>query len=637
MQTSHPALPQPAAEYELRPVREALRSGAHARALEGLEALAKRFPLSGLLHQERGNYFKALGDLPSATEAYRRAVEANDSLVDSWRELLEWDRAHGRPAEADHAAGRIAKLNAAPAELLAGSSLLNEGELDAAEDIIRGYLVRCGAHIEGMRLLAQIAVKREVLDDAELLLEKVIELAPDYHDARFELACVLQSRRRHFPALFHVQHLLRNSPDHRSWLHLYAEACDGLGKFAEALRIFQRLASEDPNNVTLQMQIAHALRLLRKTPEAIEIFHKVARLPGGKAEACLALANLKTYRFTDEELESMQSAEQAADLSNPDRYRLCFALGTAFEHRKQYETSFRYYERGNALKRAEVVYKRERIAQNRLLHEQVFSAEFFAARRGWGCPRRDPIFVLGMPRSGTTLVEQILSSHSMVDGTMELPELPRLVQQFRARGESAATQSPAVFETLTPEEVCRLGEIYLEETQVYRAGAPFFIDKMLGNFRDVGFIHLILPNARIIDARREAMACCFGNYKQLFFSGQTFTYDLEELGEYYRHYVGIMDHWDRVLPGKVLRVRHEDVVADLEGSVRRMLDYCGLPFEPACLEFHKTERSVRTLSAEQVRRPINAQGVELWRNYEPWLGPLKKALGPLADPQNPTH
>ena len=635
MQATNPAIPQPAVVLELKPVREALRDGAHARALEALEALEKRFPLSGLVRQERANYFKAIGDLPSAVAAYSSAVAANDALLESWRELLQWERAHGRLAEADQAARSIAKLQGAPAELLARSSLLNEGELDAAEDVIRAYLVRHGAHIEGMRLLAQLAIKRDVLDDAELLLEKVVELAPDYHDARFELASVLQHRRRHFPALLQVQSLLRISPDNRSWLRLYADICDGLGKYEAALPVWQRLLENEPGDVTLQMRIAHALRLQRKTPEALEIFRNVARLPRGGEEAFLALANLKTYRFTDEELDAMRRAEQATDLSDPERYRLCFGLGTALEHRKEYEASFHYYQRGNALKRAEIIYKPELVERARRLQEQVCTAGFFAARRGWGCPRPDPIFILGMPRSGSTLVEQILSSHSQVDGTMELPELPRLVQQFRTRREEDPPKYPGILTTFSPQEARQLGEIYLEETRVYREGAPFFIDKMLGNFRDVGFIHLTLPNARIIDARREAMACCFGNYKQLFNDGQSFTYDLTELGTYYRHYVGLMDHWDRVLPGKVLRVRHEDVVADLEGSVRRLLDYCGLPFEPACLEFHKTERSVRTLSAEQVRRPINSQGLALWRNYEPWLGPLKEALGPLADSPDP--
>jgi len=622
-------------ETELTRLRAALQKGDYHGALEQLQELEKLHPASGLLHQERARYFRAVGDLPAAMAAFAKAVAANDALIESWRELAQCYRSKGQSADADHAAACVTKLTTQPKELVDGSSLLNEGHLDAAEEVIRGYLVRHGAHIEGMRLLAQIGIKREILDDAELLLEKVIELAPDYHDARYELATVLQHRRRHLPALIQTQHLLRINPNNRSWLRLYAESCDGLGRFEESLPIYQRLIQDAPDDVALQIAVAHALRILRKTPEAVEIFRKVARLPQGRGEASLALANMKTYRFTDDEIDDMRRAEAAADVAVEERYCLCFALGSALEHRKDYEGSFQYYSRGNALKRSGIVYKPELVERNRRLQQQVCTAEFFAARRGVGCPRPDPIFVLGLPRSGSTLIEQILSSHSKVDGTLELPELPRLVQQFRTRREGDPPRYPAILADLTPEELRTFGEIYLEETRVYRQGVagaprPFFVDKMPGNFRDIGFIHLILPNAKIIDARREAMACCFGNFKQLFVNGQEFTYDLQEMGHYYRNYVELMDHWDRVLPGKVLRVRHEDVVADLEGSVRRMLDFCGLPFESACLEFHKTERSVRTISAEQVRRPINRQGVELWRNYEPWLGPLKKALGPLA-------
>jgi hypothetical protein len=258
-----------------------------------------------------------------------------------------------------------------------------------------------------------------------------------------------------------------------------------------------------------------------------------------------------------------------------------------------------------------------------------------AARRGSGCGRADPIFVLGMPRSGSTLIEQILASHSQVDGTLELPDIPRLVQLFRGREAGRAMpRYPAVLAEVDAAEFERLGLMYFEETRVFRHGAPFFVDKMPSNFRDIGFIHLILPNAKIIDARREPMACCFGNFKQLFANGQEFTYSLDDLGRYYRGYVELMDHWDRVLPGKILRVQHEDVVSDLEGSVRRLLDYCGLDFEPACLEFYKTTRSVRTVSSEQVRRPIYREGLDQWRKFEPWLGPLKSALGSLTKPHD---
>lgn len=630
MQANIPGFPAPAVDSELEPVREDLRHGAHARALENLVALETRYPLSGLVRQERGNYFKAIGDPTAAMAAYESAVKVNDSLVESWRELVPWYRSSGRPAQADHAQRCITKLTAAPPQLLAGSNLLNEGELDAAENLVRGYLQRHGAHIEGMRLLAQIGMKRDVLDDAELLLEKIIELAPDYHDARYELGGALLGRRRNLPALFHAELLLRVDPHKREWLLLYAKACDGLGEFARSLPIYERLAAEDPDDVTLWRSIAHALGSLRRHPEAIDTFRKVTRMPAGVGPGYLALANSKSYRFTDEELDHMRRAEAAADISVSDRDNLCFAIGTALEHRKEYEESFQYYERANVLRRSQITYNPELVERHHSLQEQVFTPEFFKALHGVGCPRPDPIFVLGLPRSGSTLIEQILASHSQIDGTLELAELPHLVHQFRARRDGEPPPYPAVLADLSPEEFRRFGEIYLEETRVYRRGAPFFIDKLPANYRNIGFIHLILPNAKIIDARREAMACCFGNYKTSFVGGMEFTYDLTEMGQYYRNYVRLMDHWDRALPGRVLRVRHEDVVADLEGSVRRMLDYCGLPFEPACLEFHKTERTVRTMSAEQVRRPINRQGLELWRHYEPWLGPLKKALGSLA-------
>ena len=630
MQASIPGFPVPAVDNDLEPVREALRDGAHARAVEKLARLEKKYPLSGLVLQERANYFKAIGDRVSAMVAYERAVNANDSLIGSWRELAPWYRSSGRPAEAVHAQACITKLTATPPQLLAGSNLLSEGELDAAENLVRGYLQRHGAHIDGMRLLAQIGIKRDVLDDAELLLEKILELAPDYHDVRYELGSVLLSRRRNLPALLQAELLLRVDPDKHAWLLLYANACDGLGDYTRSLSVYQRLVTQDPDNVTLWLSIAHALSFLRRQSEAIEIFRKVTRMPQGTGPGYLALANIKSYRFTDDELEEMRRAEAAGDISVSERDNLCFAIGTALEQSRQYEESFRYYERGNVLRRSRITYKSELLERQVRLQEEVCTAEFFAARRGVGCACPDPIFVLGLPRSGSTLIEQILSSHSKIDGTLELPELSRLVQQFRSRREDEPPPYPAILAELSAEEFRRFGEIYLDETRVYRRGAPFFIDKLPGNFRNIGFIHLILPNAKIIDARREAMACCFGNYKTSFVGGMEFTYDLTEMGQYYRNYVRLMDHWDRALPGRVLRVRHEDVVADLEGSVRRMLDYCGLPFEPACLEFHKTERTVRTMSAEQVRRPINRQGLELWRHYEPWLGPLKKALGPLV-------
>lgn len=518
-----------------------------------------------------------------------------------------------------------------PPELLQGSRLLGEGQLDAAERLVRGYLRQQGPHIEGMRLLARIAIARGVLDDAELLLEEVVGRSPDHHEARADLAAVLGQRRRYLPALMHARRLLQVDQRNPAWRLLYAKTCDGLGEYDEALRVYRRLLEQMPGEPNLQLAIAHALRNRGSADEAIAGFRAATRRPPIRAAAFRALADVKTYRFTDEELSSMRDAETAA-ATLAEQYQLCFALGKGFEDRREFEESFRYYRRGNALKRSELSYDPDQVERLLRLQASVSSAGLLEEQGRHGCPRPDPIFIVGLPRSGSTLIEQILGSHSQIDATLELAEIPRLVQQFRPRSSEVSPRDyPWVLANLTPAELRRMGEIYLEETQVYRRGAPFFIDKNPANFRDIGFIHLILPNARIIDARREPMACCFGNFKQLFVGGQEFTYDLGEMGRYYRSYVELMEHWDRVLPGKVLRVRHEDVVNDLEGSVRRILDFCGLPFEETCLEFYKTKRSIRTLSSEQVRRPISREGLGQWRNYERWLGPLRAALALEAE------
>jgi hypothetical protein len=327
----------------------------------------------------------------------------------------------------------------------------------------------------------------------------------------------------------------------------------------------------------------------------------------------------------------MRAEEGVAGVAVKDRYHLCFALGKALEDRADYAQSFTYYERGNSLKKVECRYRPEMTERNAQQQMSVCTREFFAARQGWGSPDRSPIFVVGLPRSGSTLIEQILASHSQVEGTMELADIPRLVQDLQGRetGTSAA-RYPAVLAELSADDCQRLGEKYLADTLVYRKGAPFFVDKMPNNFRHLGLIHLILPNATIIDARREPLACCFSNFKQLFASGQQFTYGFDDIARYYRMYVELMAHWDGALPGKLLRVQHEDVVEDLEASVRRILEFCGLEFEPGCVEFHKTRRAVHTASSEQVRQPINRDGVDHWRHFEPWLGPLQAALGPLV-------
>jgi tetratricopeptide (TPR) repeat protein len=432
---------------------------------------------------------------------------------------------------------------------------------------------------------------------------------------------------------------------HRDFRAVHATALGALGRYEEALHAYRALAAEAPEAADVHLSIGHALKTLGRRQEAIDAYRRAAAVRPGFGDAYWSLANLKTYRFTDEEIARMRAFEAAAATTTVDRYHLCFALGKALEDRAEYAGSFRHYERGNALKKAEISYEPEQVERAARLQMQVCTREFLSERRGFGCPRADPIFIVGLPRAGSTLLEQILASHSLVEGTLELAEIPRLVNHLQGRptqvpqmhGRRTAESEPAyprVLAALTPLECARFGAQYLADTAVYRAGAPrakpFFIDKMPNNFRHLGLIHLILPNARIIDARREPMACCFSNFKQLFASGQEFTYALEDIARYYRSYVELMDHWNAALPGKILRVQYEELVRDLDGSVRRLLAFCGLDFEPACLEFYRTERSVRTASSEQVRRPIFMDGLDQWRRFEPWLGPLRTALGPLA-------
>jgi tetratricopeptide (TPR) repeat protein len=369
-----------------------------------------------------------------------------------------------------------------------------------------------------------------------------------------------------------------------------------------------------------------------QTAAAIESYRRAAECRADFGDAYWSLANLKTYRFTAGEIAGMQRALKAPATALVDRYHLCFALGKALEDRGEFEESFRDYQLGNELKRPECRYRGELIERNTEQQIKVCSAEFFARRSGWGTPSPDPIFIIGLPRSGSTLLEQILASHSKVEGTQELPNVQQLVSRLRGFGpEEGDPRYPRVLEQLSAEDFRQLGEEYLSATRVYRSGKPYFIDKMPNNFRHVGLMHLMLPNARIIDARREPMACCFSNFKQLFANGQEFTYSIEEIARYYRTYLELMRHWDEVLPGRVLRVYHEDVVDDLEGNVRRLIGYCGLDFEPQCVSFHENRRSVRTASSEQVRQAIYRDGLEQWKNFEPWLGPLRDALGDALD------
>jgi tetratricopeptide (TPR) repeat protein len=654
-------------ELEIRRLRELTKARRNAEALAAAEALTTRFPenrdalylqamnlrfldripeaLSILarlqqfhprysrLYQERGHCYVALRQAPKAIEAFLRAVNISPALGGSWDMLQRLYRMAGDAKHAATAGEHIAILRDLPPPIIQAGSYFSDGDLTPAENIVRAFLLKHGNHVEGMRLLARIGLERDVLDDAELLLESVLTLAPDYRAARLDYATALYRRQKYHQSRQEMDKLLALDPGNREYLKQYAAACVGLGDYEPIIDLYRGLLAAtppgEPDAADLHLWIAHAQKTLGRQAAAIDEYGAAIAIREDFGEAWFSLANLKTYRFSAEQISRMRAAEANPATTTVDRYHLCFALGKALEDAHGYGESWQYYERGNALKHAEIRYLPEVTETNTRLSVQVCSREFFEARRGWGVPDRDPILILGLPRSGSTLIEQILASHSQVEGTQELADIQRIVMELRGRAADLANpRFPGILADLGPEDYRRFGARYLNDTRVFRTtDRPFFIDKMPNNFRYLGLIHLMLPNAKIIDARREPMACCFGNLKQLFSSGQEFSYSIDDITRYYRTYLDLMRHWDAVLPGRVLHVQHEDVVDDLESNVRRILDFCGLPFEPGCLEFHKTERSVRTASSEQVRQPIFREGLEQWKNYEAWLGPVRDGLG----------
>ncbi|NNM61191.1 MAG: tetratricopeptide repeat protein [Steroidobacteraceae bacterium] len=596
-------------------------------AFATLERIERLYPNYSRLYQERGHCHVMRRDAAHAIEAFLGAVNRNPALPGSWRALQSLYRMNGDMTNAQTAASHVAILAGLPVEVVTATSMFHDGELAQAERITRDFLLRNGHHVEAMRLLARIGIEHEIFDDAETLLDGVLALAPDYQAARFDLARTLLARHKHTQALAELEHLLKLEPDNRLYRTTYATTFVGLGDHERALTIYRELLADSPQAAVIQLSIAHCLKTLGRQAEAIDAYRAAVRIRPEYGDAYWSLANLKTFRFTDEEVARMRREEAVSTTPLVDRYHLCFALGKAFEDRAEYAESFHYYERGNELKMSESRYRPEPVEQNAQLQAKVCTREFFEARRGFGHEDPAPIFIVGLPRSGSTLLEQILASHSQVEGTMELADVPRLVNELQGRDhEGVEPRYPGVLAGMTAEDFRRFGERYINDTRIYRGAKPRFIDKMPNNFRHIGLIHLMLPNAKIIDARREPMACCFSNFKQLFASGQEFTYGLQNIARYYRSYIDLMEHWNRVLPGRILTVRHEDVVEDLEGNVRRLLEFCGLDFEPACLEYYKTERSIRTASSEQVRRPIFKEGLDQWRRFEPWLGPLKAAL-----------
>ncbi len=557
------------------------------------------------------------------------AAAARPGDADAWRTLGDAFTANGDVDRADAAYARAISASTRDPELLRAANALVTGDLPVAEGILRARLKRAPTDVAAIRMLAELASRVGRYGDAEKLLRRAVELAPTFRAARHNLALVLHRQNRSLEALELVEGLLAEDPANAGLANLKAAALGRIGEYDGAIGLYRQVLARQPAQPKVWMSLGHTLKTVGQQAEAVDAYRRAIALEPGMGEVWWSLANLKRVAFTPEDRAAMRAA-LAGDLSEEDRFHLEFALGKAEEDAGNYAASFGHYARGNAARRQMVRHDPAELDEHLARCRAVYTPEFFAAREGWGCPAADPVFILGMPRAGSTLIEQVLSSHSQVEGTMELPDIPHIAGRLGRSGEGAARRSyPDVLATLGADDVRALGEEYLERTRVQRkTGAPLFIDKMPNNWLHVGLIRLILPNAKIIDARRHPLACCFSNFKQHFARGQSFTYDLAEMGHYYRSYTLLMDHFDEVLPGHVHRVFYERVVEDLEGEARRLLAFLGLAFEPACLRYYESDRAVRTASSEQVREPIFRQGLDQWRHYEPWLDPLKEALGP---------
>lgn len=613
-----------------RGLREQRRIPEALTVLARLEALDPGF---SRLYQERGHCQVLIGNAPAALEALQTAVRLNPTLPACWDMLEQIHRMRGESARAKEAGRQLAVLSQLPPEIVIANSLFADGDLAPAEAVLRDYLDCDGDNVGARRLLARIRMEADDLEEVEALLEQVLALAPDYHAARLDHAMALLQRQKPLAARQQAERLLAHDADNRDYLKLYAAACVALGDQEPVIDLYARLLeglAPGPEAADLRLWRANALKVMGRQAEAVADYRAALDARPDHGLAWFSLANLKTWRFPEPDLARLRAAEARPDLQDMDRIYLAFALGKALEDEGDFAGSWACYARGNALRRASGRYRPQRAEACAAQLKPVFSHEFFAARAGWVVADPAPIFILGLPRSGSTLIEQILASHPGVEGTQELTEIGRYAGEICGRDPDCGLPlEPEAIGRLTSAQVRGLGQRFLDETRTYRRlGRPFFIDKMPNNFWHIGLIHLMLPSAVILDVRREPMACCFSNLKQLFgTTNQEFTYGVEDMARHYRTYLDLMRHWDAVLPGRVLRVHYEDVVEDLDASVRQMLDHCGLPFEPACLAFHETRRGIRTPSSEQVRRPIGREGLTRWQHYEPWLGPLRDALG----------
>jgi tetratricopeptide (TPR) repeat protein len=605
------------------------RLGDTAKAKAVLAPLAAAYPKAAHTQYELGLVHEALGERQGAIAALRRAVALRRELAEAWRALgdllfLEGDAAGAEAAFAEHGLASIQNPALRPA-----AEALFDRQPEQAEALLRAHLRRRADDPEALRLLGETLVRLERHGDAEAILAQVLRLDPKDHGARFTYATALFRQQKGAAALAETETLLRLDPRDPAYLNLLAGCLALLGDFDRAIESYEQLLASYGRQPRIWLNQGHVLRTVGRRDDAVSAYRHAVSLAPSLGDAYWSLANLKVAALSGDDEAAIQAQLKRSDIDPDDRLHLSYALGKALEDRGAYAGAFEHYAAGAALRRRTLTYDADEQALAVDRSVALYTPEFFAARADAGSSAPDPIFIVGLPRSGSTLIEQILATHSAVEGTMELPEIGLFAKSL---AEAGAGGYPGCVASLSHADLRSLGELFLDRTRVQRKlGRPFFIDKMPNNFWHVGLIHLILPRAKIIDARRHPLATCFSAFKQHFAQGQSFSYDLADLGRYYRDYLALVGHFDAVLPGRIHRVIYEDLVERTEQEVRRLLEYCGLPFEAACLNFHENDRAVRTVSSEQVRQPIFRQGLDQWRRFEPWLGPLKAALGPALE------
>ena len=609
------------------------RSGKPQAALEILEPLLNAQHKWAAAHFEYGASLGMVGRGDEAIKALLKAVQFQPEHPEAWRVLADHLMATGDSKGGDAAYARHVQCSVRDPMLREAAGAMVKNEVAVAERLLKKYLMQSPTDISAIRMLAEVAVRCGQDEDAENLLRRCLELAPSFDAARYNLAVILHRRNDPTSALIEIEKALAADPKSPSYRNLTAVILSRVGEYQRSIELYSHLLDEYPENAKVWLSFGHVLKTEGSVDKSIAAYRKSLERDPGFGEAYWSLANLKTYRFSDDDLRVMHEQLEDKNLSGENRWHIQFALGKAYEDAKDYENSFKHYGKGNALFRLRSSYDPESNTSRAQRLKSEFSREFYEERQGVGCDSQDPIFIVGMPRSGSTLLEQILSCHSQIEGTTELPDMITMAKELRGEAESKDIAVYAsVLKSKSAAELRALGERYLETTRIHRkTDRPLFVDKMPNNFLHIGMIHLILPNARIIDARRHPMACGFSNFKQYYAQGQAFSYGLTEMGRFYYDYVDLMAHFDAVLPGRIHRVCYEDTVADTEKVVRELLGYCGLQFEPACLRFFESDRAVRTASSEQVRQPIYKSGVEQWKHYEEWLDPLKEALGPVLE------